>query len=79
MQIKQPSLMPSPGDVVDGKSTWIVENRGVEPDIEVDYRPDLVLEGHDPQLERGLAILNEQLAKNTPAKPRRPSCGAPPR
>lgn len=39
-------------DVVDGRSTWIVENRGVDPDLEVDDRPDLVLQGRDPQLER---------------------------
>ena len=59
-------------DVVDGKSTWIVENHGVDPDIEVDNRPDLVIEGRDPQLERGIAILNDELAKHPKAKPARP-------
>jgi tricorn protease len=65
-------------DVVDGKSTWIVENRGVDPDIEVDNRPDLVMQGRDPQLERGIALLNEALAKNPPVTPQRPPYGAPP-
>ncbi|HEY0157140.1 MAG TPA: PDZ domain-containing protein [Thermoanaerobaculia bacterium] len=62
-------------DVVDGKSTWIVENRGVEPDIEVDNRPDLVMQGRDPQLERGITILVETLAKHPPVKPQRPPYG----
>jgi tricorn protease len=64
-------------DVVDGRSTWIVENRGVDPDVEVDQRPDLVMRGDDPQLERGLAVLKELLAKNPPARPKRPAYGKP--
>jgi len=59
-------------DVFDGKSRWIVENHGVDPDIEVDNRPDLVIAGRDPQLERGIAILNEELAKHPPLEPARP-------
>ena len=64
-------------DVVNGESVWIVENRGVEPDIEVDARPDLIMQGRDPQLERGVAILNEELAKHPPATPKRPAYGKP--
>jgi tricorn protease len=63
-------------DFVDGKSTWIVENYGVPPDIEVDNRPDLVIAGRDPQLERGIAILNEELAKHPPVQPKRPPYGS---
>jgi len=62
-------------DVVDGKSTWIVENRGVDPDVEVDNRPDLVMQGRDPQLERGIAILVDALAKQPPVAPKRPPYG----
>ncbi len=62
-------------DVVNGQSTWIVENYGVEPDIEVDNRPDLVMQGRDPQLERGIAILLEELAKHPPVTPKRPPYG----
>jgi tricorn protease len=65
-------------DVVDGRSEWIVENHGVDPDIEVDNRPDLVMEGRDPQLERGLKLLLEELEKRPPVKPRRPPYGAKP-
>jgi tricorn protease len=49
-----------------------VENHGVDPDIEVGNRPDLVIAGRDPQLERGIAILNETLEKQPPVKPQRP-------
>ena len=48
----------------DGK--WIAENHGIDPDIEVSNTPDLVNEGHDPQLERAIAYELEQLKKNPP-------------
>ncbi len=41
---------------------WEVENHGVAPDIEVVQDPKLVREGHDPQLERAVAYLMQQLA-----------------
>lgn len=40
-----------------------VENRGVEPDIEVPYPPHAYAAGEDPQLEQGVAILKEMLAE----------------
>lgn len=40
-----------------------VENRGVEPDIEVPYPPHAYAAGVDPQLEQGVAILKEMLAE----------------
>ena len=40
-----------------------VENRGVEPDIEVPYPPHSYAAGEDPQLEQGVAILKEMLAE----------------
>jgi tricorn protease len=48
----------------------IAENRGVDPDIEVDLRPDLFAKGRDPQLERGVEYLMAQLAKLPAPKPR---------
>ena len=33
---------------------WDVENHGVDPDIPVDNRPDLVAAGDDPQLEKAI-------------------------
>lgn len=40
-----------------------VENRGVEPDIEVPYPPHAYAAGEDPQLEHGVAILKEMLSE----------------
>lgn len=45
------------------KGTWIAENTGISPDIEVDARPDLVAQGKDPQLDRALSYLADELKK----------------
>jgi tricorn protease len=45
----------------------IAENTGIDPDIDVDNRPDLVAKGIDPQLDAAIEHLMEQLAK-APAK-----------
>jgi tricorn protease len=51
---------------------WDVENNGVAPDLEVEYDPKAVRAGHDPQLERAVALVLEELKKNPPSKPARP-------
>jgi tricorn protease len=51
---------------------WEIENHGVAPDVEVDLGPKAVAEGHDPQLERAVTIVMEQLKKNPPPKPHKP-------
>ena len=48
----------------DGK--WIAENHGIDPDIEVNNTPDLVQSGRDPQLERAIAYIQEQLKQHPP-------------
>ncbi len=45
----------------DGK--WIIEGHGVEPDIHVDNDPWSVMQGKDPQLERAVQYLLEQIKK----------------
>ena len=45
---------------------WIVENQGVAPDIEVEQWPADVIAGKDPQLEKAIQIVLEELAKNPP-------------
>lgn len=45
------------------KGEWIAENKGVDPDIEVDARPDLVAQGKDPVLDKALDYLNGELKK----------------
>jgi tricorn protease len=56
----------------DGGGQWIVENHGVDPDYVVDQRPDLVVSGHDPQLEKAIQLAMDGL-KKTPALPKRPA------
>ena len=49
-----------------------VENVGVPPDVEVEQTPADVIAGRDPQLEKAIAIVMEELKKNLPQKPKRP-------
>jgi tricorn protease len=42
---------------------WIIENEGVPPDVEVEMTPKLVNQGKDPQLERAVQLVLDQLAK----------------
>jgi tricorn protease len=51
---------------------WEVENQGIPPDIEVEQDPKLVREGHDPQLERAVAVALDELQKHPPQKFERP-------
>jgi tricorn protease len=53
-------------------SKWLVENRGVQPDVVVDNPPDLVVKGQDPQLEKAVEILMEQIKANPNKLPAAP-------
>ncbi|MEA2062460.1 MAG: S41 family peptidase [Gemmatimonadota bacterium] len=56
-------------------SRWIMENKGVSPDIEVDNPPEDVIAGRDPQLERAIEEIMRKLAEKPtkmPAKPEPP-------
>lgn len=53
-------------------SKWMVENRGVAPDIEVDDRPDDVVRGKDAQLERAIQEVMKQIEANPKKLPARP-------
>jgi tricorn protease len=56
------------------KGEFIIEGYGVDPDIEVDNDPKSVLEGKDPQLERGIAEVMARLKSpvKLPPKPAGP-------
>ena len=52
---------------------WDIENQGVAPDIEVEMDPAAWRAGHDPQLEKAVAVLLEELKKHPrPAQTKRP-------
>ena len=55
----------------DNGGEWIVENHGVDPDYVVEQRADLVVNGHDPQLEKAIELAKEALKSYQPP-PRRP-------
>jgi len=52
---------------------WEIENRGIAPDIEVEHDPDLVRQGRDPQLEKAVQVVMEELKKNPAPQPKRPA------
>jgi len=51
---------------------FVVENVGVPPDIEVEQLPKDVIAGRDPQLDKAIEAVLEELQRNPPAKPVRP-------
>src|ERR1017187_4311337 len=52
---------------------WEVENIGVPPDIEVEQDPALVRKGRDPQLEKAVEVVLEELKNHPPPVLRRPA------
>lgn len=52
---------------------WEIENRGVAPDIEVEMDPKAWREGHDPQLEKAIEIVLNELKKNPQRPTKRPA------
>ncbi len=55
---------------VDGK--WLVENHGVDPDIEVENTPESMVDGHDLQLERAIRYCLDELKAHPVVRPERP-------
>jgi len=53
-------------------SQWLIENHGVAPDIEVDNRPDLVMAGRDPQLEKAIEVVMQEIREHPKTLPPRP-------
>ena len=72
-----PSLMDggyvtSPNVAIWDENGWVVENEGVAPDIEVEQLPSETNAGHDPQLEKAIEVIKEQLKNNPTQKLERP-------
>jgi tricorn protease len=51
---------------------WVIEGVGVEPDIVVENDPKSLIEGRDPQLERGIAEVLKAMQANPKRLPNRP-------
>jgi len=65
-------MVTAPNLAIWTEEGFIVENVGVEPDIEVEQWPADVIEGRDPQLEKAIEVALRELEKNPPAEPVRP-------
>jgi tricorn protease len=73
-----PVLMDGGGVTAPNLAIWteegfVVENVGVPPDIEVEQTPAEIAAGRDPQLEKAIAWVMDELKKNPPKKPHRPA------
>jgi len=55
------------------RGDWDVENHGVDPDVVVEQDPKAVSEGHDPQLEKAVALAMAELAKHPAAEVQHPA------
>lgn len=62
--------------IYDGTGGWVVENEGVAPDIEVVDDAGSRVKGGDPSLEKGVAVLLQELEK--PGAWKEPKAPAPP-
>jgi len=52
---------------------WDVEGYGVDPDYEVENPPHEMAAGKDPQLEKAVEVILNELQKNPPEKFKRPA------
>ena len=52
---------------------WEAENVGIPPDIEVEFDPELVRQGRDPQLEKAVQVVLEELKIHPVPRPKRPA------
>jgi tricorn protease len=55
------------------KSEWVIENHGVDPDIEVETDPAALLAGHDSQIETAVNYLMQELKKHPGGLPHPPA------
>jgi tricorn protease len=53
-------------------SKWLIENRGVQPDVEVSNRPDLVVKGVDTQLDQAIDMVMKEIQNHPKELPARP-------
>jgi tricorn protease len=58
---------------VSSNGKWDIENYGVDPDIEVENDPKSVIEGRDPQLDRGIEEVMKMIRENPKQFPPKPA------
>jgi tricorn protease len=65
-------IVTAPNLAIWTKDGFVVENVGVQPDIEVEQWPADIINGKDPQLEKAIEVAMKELEKNPPEEPVRP-------
>lgn len=65
-------VVTSPNVAFFNEDGFGIENEGVAPDIEVEQWPKEVMQGRDPQLEKAIEVILEELKNNSPTTPQRP-------
>jgi tricorn protease len=53
-------------------SQWVAENTGIAPDIEVEFDPKAWRERRDPQLEKAVEVLLDELRRKPTPQYKRP-------
>ncbi len=48
----------------DLNSKWVVENKGVQPDLVIDNRPEDYVKGKDPQLDKAIEMVMKSIQEN---------------
>jgi len=66
-------FVTSPNLGIWAESGWICENEGVPPDIDIDQLPVETSMGNDPQLDKAIEVIMQQLKDNPPVKHIRPA------
>jgi tricorn protease len=65
-------VVTSPNVAFFNEDGFGIENEGVAPDIAVEQWPKEVMQGRDPQLEKAIEVILEDLKNNPPSYPKRP-------
>jgi tricorn protease len=55
------------------KGKWLIENHGADPDYLTPNDPAAVMQGRDPQLEKAIEVVKEQIKANPWNFPKRPA------
>jgi tricorn protease len=59
--------------IYNAEGEWIVENKGISPDIEVLDLPELLAAGHDPSIEKAVEVLLKEIEESGFKAPKTPT------
>ncbi len=61
------------GTIFNLKGQWVMENIGVEPDVEIANLPERVVQGYDDQLIQAVDYLTKKIKEDPRTLPPRPA------